>query len=380
MESDEMQVKQMLERTKRVFDKHGGRVSISNYKKVLAAIAIVPEDDYVLGEYFNAVDLDGDGYVSYDDFKQCVLQPLMEDEDTGSHYEQQEINYEEQSLLTLEKLSEFKSMFEYHKKGKIAKIMDMREDIINSFKGFMIKLSEFDVFFKDFSEEDVVKEDQFYEIYNHYEQKILEKAAVYDNASGDMNKEIDVEMEDVETQEHEDAYQYMEEVIIGGGDESEGHEDDDHDHDDDDGEDEKDPEVALQDIVDHVVDSGSIHKMKPDQIRKLFHKIKSKVDKVNVKVQNLEKKNTQFKNQNDVFKNEKDFFQRKIKDLKEKNDSLKEAKYKLECDVEDLMKFEQDFQRMLKQNEEKDLEIIKLEDEIDEYKRQTRSLEMRLRR
>lgn len=70
MESDEMQVKQMLERTKRVFDKHGGKVSIKNYKKVLAAISIVPEDEYVLGEYFNAVDLDGDGYVSYDDFKQ----------------------------------------------------------------------------------------------------------------------------------------------------------------------------------------------------------------------------------------------------------------------------------------------------------------------
>lgn len=65
-----MQVQQMLDQTKKVFTKFGGRVDVKKYKKVLSAINIVPEDDYMLMEYFNAVDLDGDGYISFEDFKE----------------------------------------------------------------------------------------------------------------------------------------------------------------------------------------------------------------------------------------------------------------------------------------------------------------------
>ena len=70
---------------------------------------------------------------------------------------------------------------------------------------------------------------------------------------------------------------------------------------------------------------------------------------MNTKMQDMDKKMTSLKNKSDVFKNEKDYYTRKIEMLKAENSELSEAKYKLEADVEDLMKFESDFQRMVKQ-------------------------------
>ena len=366
MESDEMQVEQMLKRTKKVFDKYKGNVAIKEYKKVLAAINIVPEDKETLEAYFDAVDLDGDGIISYDDFKECVLKPLMEEEESMDQGEDSQLSYAEQSLLTLEKLSEFKQMFKYHKKDKHASMEEMREDIISNYKGFIIKLPEFNAFFKDYEDIDIIKEDQFYEIYDYYEQKILEKAAVFDAMDPSSNPEIDFEAEDTSVTNQNDASHYMEEIIIG--DQS------------DDGDNEKDPEVALQDIVDHIFDTGALEHMKPAQTIKIFSKIKDKVDLINTKMQTLEKKSTKFKNKNDILKNEKEYFHNKVGKLEETIESLKESKYKLEGDVEDLMKFEQDFQRMLRQNEDKDVEIIKLEDEIEENKRHIHSLGIQLQR
>jgi len=244
----------------------------------------------------------------------------------------------------------------------------MKEDILTNNKGYMIKLMEFDAFFKDFSETDSVKEDQFNEIYSFYEQKVFEKAAVLERGGSD-TKQSEVEIEE-EVEGNADAYHYMEEVIIGGD------QDDDNDNDNDG---DKDPEVSLQDIIDHIVDTNSLATMKPDQLRKIFNKIKLKVDQVNEKMQDLEKKSSKYKTQNEKLKSEKEYFQKKVKDMKEKNEALKESKYKLECDVEDLMKFEKEFQRIVKQSEEKDIEIMKLEDDLDDYKRKIRSLEMRQR-
>lgn len=370
MESDEMQLQELLSRSKKVFDKHNGRVTVGKFKKVLAVINVTPEDKHQLQEFFDAVDQDGDGYISYEDFKQTFIQPMMEEEDSVDRNEMQELSAAEQSLLTLEKLSEFKNMYEYHHKGKLARIMDMRDDIVKNQKGFLIKISEFDAFFKDFVNEEMINEEEFYELYNYYEQKVFEKASVFQNTPDGFNQEIDVEVDDEELDLGHTPSQDIEEVVIG---EAAGEESDDDDHD------EKDPEVGLQDIVDHVVDSGNITRMKPDQLNKLIRKIKNKVDKVNVKVQKLETKNEKYKNRYDVLKNEKDYFKRKIEDLKTKNEELKEAKYKLECDVEDLMKFEQDFQRMVKQCEDKDVELMKLEDEVEAYQRKNRQLEMKLR-
>jgi chromosome segregation ATPase len=112
---------------------------------------------------------------------------------------------------------------------------------------------------------------------------------------------------------------------------------------------------------------------------KIFVKIKNKVDKVNDKVQKIEKKMNRYKNDKDVLKNEKEYFQTKSNELQHQKELLTESTFKLEGDVEDLMKFEQDFQRMVRQNEEKDSEILKLEDEIDDYKLNVHSLQMELR-
>ena len=356
-----MQVKEMLDRTKKVFNKYGGRVTLKKYKKVLAAINVVPEDNYMLQDYFDAVDQDGDGYISYNDFKECVLRPLMDDDIEPEPTDPTEgLSYMEKSICTLEKLAEFKNMYEYHKKGDSAKISEMREDIVTDHKGFMIKLTEFDTFFKDYEDSDKLKEDQFYEIFNFYEQKVLETAAVYE-AGEETQAEVDV---DVNEQEEET---FMEEVIVA------------EQHDSDDGDDDKDPEVSLQDIVDHIIDSQSLSRMKPEQLAKVFSKIKSKVDLINGKMHKMEKKQNKYKNQSDVLKNEKEYFQKKCKALKEENEELKESKYKLEGDVEDLMKFEQDFQRMVRQCEEKDAEIMQLEDTVDQYKREMHNLERELR-
>lgn len=361
MDSDEMQVQQMLDQTKKVFSKYGGRVTVKKYKKVLAAINIVPDDKEMLQEYFDAVDHDGDGYISYDDFKNCVLQPLMDEEiDDQPTDPLESLSYMERSICTLEKLAEFKNMFEYHKKGDAAKFSEMREDILTNHKGFMIKLSEFDTFFKDCDNSEKVKEDKFYEIFNFYEQKVLETADVYQTGQEtQMEVDVDVEEEEQKTE--------MEEVVIA------------EQHDSDEGDEDKDPEVSLQDMVDHIIDSESHYRMKPEQTAKIFLKIKNKVDQINSKMQTLEKKQNKYKNQHDVLKNEKEYYKTKCESLKEENEELKESKYKLESDVEDLMKFEQDFQRMVRQCEEKDTEIMQLEDEVEKEKKQMHYLRMEMR-
>lgn len=112
----------------------------------------------------------------------------------------------------------------------------------------------------------------------------------------------------------------------------------------------------------------------------LILKLKSKVDKVNIKVQKLEKKDVKYKNKIDVLKNEKEYFKVKNNILKEENEKLKESNYSLECDVEDLMKFEKDFQRMVGQCEDKDIEILRLEDDIDGYKREIFNMEREYQR
>lgn len=291
----------------------------------------------------------------------------MEEEESMDQFDNSDLSSAEQALLTLEKLSEFKSMYQYHKKEHHTKISDMREDILDDVKGFMITLTEFDTFFKDFENSDKIKEDQFFEIYNYYEQKVFEKASVFDGGSEPTNSEMDVEVDDHEMGQHEEANHYMEEIVIGGDEDSEGETN------------EKDPEVALQDIIDHIIDTGSIKNMKPDQLAKIIIKIKVKVDQVNDKMHKVEKKMKKYKNKNDVFKNEKEYFHKKVNELRDQNEDLKEAKYKLEGDVEDLMKFEQDFQRMVRQNEEKDSEIMRLEDEVDDFKLKMHSLQKDLR-
>jgi predicted small metal-binding protein len=258
----------------------------------------------------------------------------MDEEETTETTEDDGLTYAERSLLTLEKLSEFKQMFDYHKKDTKAKISQMREDIISNFKGFLIKISEFDAFFKRYDGSDTITEDEFYDTYNYYEQKILEKAAVYDEKTSEQSKEVDVAVD--ENENENEANHYMEEVIIG-------------DDSDEEPEDDKDPEVSLQDIVDHIIDTGSLTAMNPQKIGKIFKKIKEKVDQVNVKMQTMDKKMASMKNKSDVYKNEKEYYTRKIDMLKAENSELSEAKYKLEADVEDLMKFEADFQRMVKQ-------------------------------
>ena len=341
---------------------------MKNYKKVLSAIGVVADTDYELEQYFTIVDTDEDGYVNYKDFEATLLAPLIDENEIPEDKQDDGLTVAERSLLTLEKLSEFNRLFDYYKKGKIAHIKEMKEDILMDIKGFAIKLTEFETFYKDFSDKDVVKEDQFFKIYNFYEERVLKKAEVYDkNSSTTDSKSGEVEIE--EDNENNDAYQYLEEVIIGEDVDTGKEEDND-----------KDPEVSLQDIIDHIIDTNTYVKMGQEQLSKIFNKIKVKVDQVNTKIQKMEKKSKKYKNANDVLKNEKEYFQKKVNDLKKTNEDLKEAKYKLECDVEDLMKFEQDFHRMVRQSEEKDVEIMKLEDEVEEFKRKVRSLEFKQKR
>ena len=359
----------MLAKAKKVFDKFKDKVNMKNYKKVLTSIGVVADTDYELEQYFTIVDTDEDGFVNYKDFEATLLAPLMDEAEISEGKIDDGLTISERSLLTLEKLSEFKELFDYYRKGKVAYIKDMKEDILLNIKGFSIKLTEFETFFKEFSDTDAVKDEQFFKIYNFYEEKIFEKAEVYDKNSSTANsKSNEVEIEEGDNYQTE-ANQFMEEVIIGEEMDTGNEEDND-----------KDPEVSLQDIVDHIIDTSSFTKMGKEQLSKIFNKIKVKVDQVNTKMQKLEKKSKKHKNANDVLKNEKEYFQKKVKDLKDANEELKEAKYKLECDVEDLMKFEQDFHRMIKQAEEKDIELMRLEDQIDEYKRAIRSLELKQKR
>ena len=160
----------------------------------------------------------------------------MDQEAEESQPVEEKLSYAEQSLLTLEKLSEFKNLFEYYKTNNHASITDMREDIFENFKGYVIKLGEFDTFFKDYEPGQSITEDQFFEIFNFYEQKILEKAAVYENSPEDTVSEIDVEIEETKGHQKETSNQYLDEII--------------GDEDEDSGDEEKDPEVALQDIID----------------------------------------------------------------------------------------------------------------------------------
>ena len=70
MESGELGLEQMWKSTNKVFKKYGNRLSMKKYKKVLEAINIVPEDDFTLYQYFESVDQDGDGYITFEDFEE----------------------------------------------------------------------------------------------------------------------------------------------------------------------------------------------------------------------------------------------------------------------------------------------------------------------
>jgi len=286
---------------------------------------------------------------------------MMQDEEEQESPQLQELSYIEKSLLTLEKLTEFKSMFEYYKSNNKASIKDMKQDILENFKGFVINLPEFDTFFKNYENDDVISEQQFYDIFNFYEQKIFEKASVFEDTEGTHTKEVEFEESKLDQAEEDEANKYLEEMVV----------DEESEEDTED----KDPEVALQDIIDHVIDMNSLDTMTPQQVAKLIVKLKNKVDQVNVKVQKLEKKSNKNKNAAETYKNERDYFKNKSKDLKKENEKLHENNYKLEGDVEDLMKFEKDFQKILKESEEKDMEIIKLEDELEERSRELYNLE-----
>jgi len=120
---------------------------------------------------------------------------------------------------------------------------------------------------------------------------------------------------------------------------------------------------------------NSLESITPQQTGQLILKLKGKIDKVNEKVQKLEKRSVKYKNKLEILKNEKEYFKGKNHTLKEQNENLQEKNYKLECDVEDLMKFEKDFQKMVAQCEEKDMEILRLEDEVDTHKREIFNIE-----
>lgn len=69
MESDEMGIQELLAATGRVFTQCGDRVTITKYKKVLEAIGVYPENRDQLQDFFDSVDQDGDGYITFEDFQ-----------------------------------------------------------------------------------------------------------------------------------------------------------------------------------------------------------------------------------------------------------------------------------------------------------------------
>lgn len=349
MESSHVEVKELLQSAQSIFKKFKDKVNMKNYRKVLSAISVEPEDDLELEQYFRVVDTDEDGYVSYADFEESILRPLMEADQEQDDQNMEDDSFPVPSLLTLEKLNEFKNMFEYHKKVDTANLREMRDDIINNYKGFSIKLSEFDYFFKPYEDHKSVKEEEFIDLYNYFEQKVLEKAAVFDIEDSGHQKDVDVQMVDNENPDP----QTLEEVVISDSDDS------------DMGDEEKDPEAIIRKIFEDSRKEGAHKQMPVEKVIKIFYKIKTIYDD---KADQLKDKNTAYKNKIDVVKNEKEYFKNKVEDLKKKNDELKEANYNLKCDVEDLMKFEADFQRMMKQNQEKDDDIMKLEDEVEKMK------------
>lgn len=115
MATGEMEISQMLSKAKKVFDKFKDKVSMQKYKKVLSAIGVQVESEFELESYFSIVDLDEDGYVSYKDFEATILSPMMDDEAPVEEAVTDQLSIEERSLLTLEKLAEFKNLFDYYK-------------------------------------------------------------------------------------------------------------------------------------------------------------------------------------------------------------------------------------------------------------------------
>ena len=250
-------------------------------------------------------------------------------------------------------------MFEYHKKVDTANLLDMRDDIIENIKGFYIQLPEFDVFFKDYANQQYIKEPDFVEICNYYETKILEKAAVFDQNEAETQPNVDVQMEDKSGAEP----QTLDEVVISDSDDSDMADGD-----------ENDPEAIIKRIFEASRGAGATKTMDVDKVIKMFYKFKNIYDD---KFDGLKDKTTSLKNKNDVLKNEKEYFKKKVDSQKSQISELKESNYNLKADVDDLMKFEKDFQKMLKQNQEKDDEIMKLEDQIDDFKHQIYSMQMR---
>lgn len=290
----------------------------------------------------------------------------MGEQDQQPDEEMDGLSYTEQSLLTLEKLSEFRSLFDYYKKNNRAKISEMKEDIFENFKGFVITMPEFDEFFKDYENDQAITEDQFFEIFNYYEQKVLQKASVFDNNEEDTQSEVDVQIESSQPEEEtKDSGAMMDNIIGEAG---------------SDNEDESDPEIALQEIIDCVIDMEDFNSMTTQQMGALIVKLKDKADKVVEKVAKIEKKKTKYHNKIDVLQGEVEYFKTKNGKLKTDNEELKDKTYKLEGDVEDLMKFEQDFQRMVKQCEDKDMEILQLEDDLEDKKKELYELEREFRR
>ena len=356
MESEQVEVKDLLLKAKSVFDKYKNKVSMKNYRKVLQAISVIPEDDVELEQYFRVVDTNEDGYVSYQDFEDSILNPLIEEEESVIDQTLTDSQVPS-SLLTLEKLNEFKNLFEYYKKVDSCNINEMREDILQNLKGFFIKLTEFDAFYENHAHKQIIKEHEFIEICNFYEQKILEKAAVYDQ---DEKDNVDVQMIDDENANN----MSLEEVVMG-------------ESDSDDAETEQSsPDEILNKLYEDL-QKICLKKNEVNKILKIAYKVKNIYDD---RLDTAKEKLTGFKNKNDVLKNEKEYFKKKVESLKKKNEELKESNYNLKNDVDDLIKFEDDFQKMMRQNQQKDNEIMKLEDEVETYKLKIHSMELRCRR
>jgi hypothetical protein len=153
-ESGEVEIKVLLQNAKKVFKKFNDQVDINAYADVLASISVFPENESELEEYFRVVDTDGNGFVSYQDFEDGLLNPMLEQEQP---VEEEQNPFTQSSTLSLETLSAIQRLFDLHKKETGANIMEMKEDIIQNQTKFGIKFAEFDQFYEDYLNSEKIK-------------------------------------------------------------------------------------------------------------------------------------------------------------------------------------------------------------------------------
>ena len=172
-EEEEEEIGTILDKARVEFMKISNCASKEQYRVILSVLGIQVADEAELEDYFNTIDYDEDGFVCYEDFEHNIMLNTEEEGPGTDMGDDQPV-----SLLTLEALAELRNLFRMHRRRHHARIAEMKASIMESGSGFALTTTDFAIFFREYLQEERISEDEFSELVNDYEAKLLGVAGI----------------------------------------------------------------------------------------------------------------------------------------------------------------------------------------------------------